>query len=80
MDHTVLKYNATMITHLCVSGKDPAAAAAAAMCCEYDNGALESGSFLTICGIVTFSGRVLIHTLLYTEVNPALQLYEKKTD
>jgi len=69
MDHTVLKYTERMITHLCVSGKDPAAAA---MCYEYDNGALESGNFLTVCGIVTFSGRVLIHTLLYMEVKPAL--------
>jgi hypothetical protein len=71
MDHTVLKYTERMITHLCVSGKD-LAAAAAAMCCEHDNGALESGNFLIICGIVTFSGRVLIHTLLYMEVKPAL--------
>jgi len=36
-------------------------------------------NFLTICGIVTLSGRVLNHTLLYIEVKPALQLYEKKT-
>jgi hypothetical protein len=53
---------------------------AAAMCCEYDDGALESGNFLTICGIVNLSGRALIHTLLNMEVKPALQLYEKKTD
>jgi len=50
------------------------------MCCEYDDGALQSGNFLTICGTVTLSGRVLIHTLLYIDVKSALQLYENKTD
>jgi hypothetical protein len=68
-----MKYTARVSTHLCVSGQYPMAAAT---CCEYNNGALESGNFLTIFEIVTFSSRVPIHTLRYMEVKPALQLYE----
>jgi len=72
-----MKYTARMSTHLSVSRQYPMAAAT---CCEYNNGALQSGNFLTIFWIVTFSSRVRIHSLSYMEVKPALQLYEKKTD
>ena len=67
MDHIIIKYIARMNTHLHVSEQDPAAAAT---CCEYGNGA--------IFGTVTFSSRVLIHTLLYMEIKPALNSMKRR--